>query len=68
MKKIIILMLVACALVSFAGCGEKKALHCDGCNTEVQVDVKSNMEEDWIIYCEECNEEFFGDDPLLGAE
>ena len=32
---------------------------------EVEVSESSNMEEDWIIYCAECNEELFDGDPLL---
>lgn len=66
MKKISIILLVSFMLLSLAACGKTKILHCDGCNREVKVKQDSNMEEDWIIYCEECNEEFFGDDPLLG--
>ena len=45
-----------------------KILHCDHCGTEIKVSESSNMEEDWIIYCETCNEELFGDDPLLGND
>lgn len=58
-----LLMLVICL---FCGCGEKKLLQCDHCGGEVKVDADSNMTEDWIIYCQSCNEELFGDDPLLG--
>ncbi len=66
MKKLSIILLVSFILLSLSACGKTKILHCDGCNREVKVKQDSNMEEDWIIYCEECNEEFFGDDPLLG--
>ena len=67
-KKIIVLLIsLAVALALFA-CGEKKVLHCDHCGAEVSVEAKSNMEEDWIIYCAECNEMLFGDDPLLGGD
>lgn len=59
-------LLMLCALL--CGCGEKKELTCDNCSKKVFVDADSNMEEDWAIYCEECNEELFGDDPILGAE
>ena len=59
-------LLMLCSLL--CGCGEKKELTCDNCSKKVYVDADSNMEEDWAIYCEECNEELFGDDPVLGAE
>lgn len=48
--------------------GYTKILHCDHCGEEVEVKESSNMEEDWIIYCEKCNEELFADDPLLGKQ
>ena len=43
-----------------------KTLHCDNCGTIVTVEQASNMEESWIIYCGPCNEELFGDHPILG--
>lgn len=68
-KRIItIFALLLILTLSLCGCGEKKTLHCDNCGIEVKADADSNMEEDWIIYCEDCNEELFGDDPVLGAE
>lgn len=35
--------------------GEKKIVHCDKCGGEIEIDADSAMEEDWIIYCEDCN-------------
>lgn len=69
MKKTLCVILVVCVLLVLASCGssEKKTLHCDRCGVEVEVEKNSNMAEDWIIYCETCNEELFGDDPLLGG-
>lgn len=67
MKKFIgIIFVVVCVFLVMTGCGKTKTLHCDNCNKEVEVKEKSNMTEDWIIYCETCNEELFGDDPILG--
>ena len=66
MKRIIFACLVIVLSFVVFGCGEKKILHCDNCQIEVKVDSSSNMEEDWIIYCEECNKELFGEDGLLG--
>ena len=37
-----------------AGCGEKKIVHCDGCGKECKIAADSPMEEDWIIYCSDC--------------
>ena len=68
MKKIIFILIVICTLLVLTGCGKTKILHCDHCGEEVEVKESSNMEEDWIIYCEKCNEELFADDPLLGKQ
>ena len=65
MKKVIILLSVVALLLALAACGATKILHCDHCGEEVEVEADSNMEEDWIVYCGKCNEELFGDDPLL---
>lgn len=66
MKKLICILLVISIFTLLAGCKGTKTLHCDSCNAEVVVKEDSNMTEDWIIYCESCNEELFGDDPILG--
>ena len=60
----IVAMLLA-VLLMLSGCGKTKLLHCDNCNKELTVEEGSNMEEDWIIYCPECEEELFGDDPVV---
>lgn len=66
LKKVFVFLLVF-TLFSCTACGASKILHCDSCGEEVQVKESSNMEEDWIIYCEECNESLFADDPILGG-
>ena len=39
------------------GCNEKKKIvHCDKCNKEISIDADSNMDEDWIIFCDECGD------------
>ena len=68
MKKIILILIAICMLLALTGCGKTKILHCDHCGEEVEVKESSNMEEDWIIYCEKCNEELFTDDPLWGKQ
>ncbi|MBQ4067002.1 MAG: hypothetical protein IJD22_05100 [Clostridia bacterium] len=54
MKKLIALLSALALLCILCSCGEKKVLHCDNCNTEVEVDASSNMEEEWSIYCGDC--------------
>lgn len=66
MKKIIVGVLFIVVLLSFTGCGAKRAIHCDSCGCELSVGEKSNVEEDWIIYCDACHDELWGDDPILG--
>ena len=68
MKKLLCLLICVTVLFVMSACGKTKTLHCDYCNKEVVVSEDSNMEEDWVLYCAECNEELFGDDPLLGAD
>lgn len=65
MKKIICFLMTLIMLFVMTGCGKTKILHCDNCQKEITVKEDSNMEEDWIVYCEECKEELFGDDPVL---
>lgn len=68
MKKLVIFILSAILCLSvFTGCVAKKELTCDHCGKTIKVPATSNMEEDWIIYCKKCNNELFGDDPLLGG-
>lgn len=62
MKKLLYLLMMLCILLAITGCGKTKTLHCDNCNKEVVVKENSNMEEDWAIYCAECNEKLFGDE------
>ena len=62
-----ILLAILLLLAMLTACGASKIVHCDHCGEEVEIKADSNMEEDWIIYCAQCNEELFGDDPLLGG-
>ena len=55
-KFILLFMALFCALSVTACSGEKKQLTCDGCGKTVEVGADSNMEEDWILFCEECGE------------
>ena len=66
MKKALCIVTLAIMLFVMTGCVKTRTLHCDACKKEVTVKESSDMQEDWIIYCEACNEELFGDDPILG--
>lgn len=66
-KRVLTALLIAVMLFAVVGCGRSKVLHCDHCNAEVEVKEDSNMNEDWAIYCESCNEKLFGNDPVLGT-
>ena len=57
MKKILLALLLVLSLLALSACGEKRIVHCDGCGKELQVNANSNMDEDWIILCEDCQKE-----------
>lgn len=65
MKKRMFLLALA-ALLTLAGCAEEtKTVICDGCGKELTIDADSNMDDSWIIYCHDCEIEFFGEDGLV---
>ncbi len=58
MKKIVLIISALLLLLSFAGCSANtKTLTCDNCGKEVKVAENNKMEEDWIVFCEECEAE-----------
>ncbi len=61
-RRIVWIALAAMAVLLLFGCGETKALHCDRCGKEIKVAVDSNMTEDWIILCEDCQKVLYPDD------
>ncbi len=64
MKRIVALALLL--LLLLCGCGEKKIVHCDHCGAEIEVDAKSDMnDEDWILFCKDCEDELYGDNPVV---
>ena len=50
----LLLLIVLAAALLLVGCGATKTLHCDRCGKELKVSADSNMEEDWTIYCSDC--------------
>ncbi len=65
MKKVLCFLAAACFLFSMAGCTKTKTLHCDKCNKEISVKEESDMNDDWGIYCKDCHEEIFNDNPIF---
>lgn len=59
MKKLLICIL-AMAMLPLFGCRKNgsatKIIHCDGCGKELEFPADSNVTEDWVILCDECNE------------
>lgn len=65
MKRFAAMLLTVLALLSLAACGKGKTVHCDHCGKEVALKAGSNIDEDWIIFCPACEEELFGDNPVV---
>ena len=65
MKKLICALLAVLMLLSMTACGPKKPVHCDACGEAVEIEADSNMTDEWLIYCGPCNEELFGDNPVV---
>ena len=67
MKKLLCLLLAAMLFCMLVGCATK-TVHCDACGEEITLTVNSNVEEDWIVFCKKCEEEHFGDNPVVSPE
>lgn len=62
MKKLLTLLLVVLALAAvLVGCGEKKTVTCDGCGTTIELEAGSKIEEDWIVFCKDCEPDIISD-------
>lgn len=61
MKRVAMLAVCIGIMTVFCGCGTK-VLHCDNCGKEIKVSKDSNMDEDWIIFCSECEKDLGLDD------
>ena len=57
-KKIILIISALLFILSFASCSAAtKTVTCDNCGKEIEVAENSNVNENWGIFCEECEEE-----------
>ena len=63
MKVKILIALLAVLLLT--GCSEPKTVKCDACGKPQQVEKGSNITDDWIVYCDECYTEIFGEEGLV---
>ena len=64
-KRIFSLILAVLLLLALAGCVKTKTVHCDHCGEELAINANSNMTDDWIIYCKQCENDLFGDNPVV---
>ena len=53
-KKLLLVMVLTLCLLALVGCGKKIVLHCDVCGKELYYDADSDVTEDWLIVCEDC--------------
>jgi hypothetical protein len=69
-RALTLLLAVIAALTLLTGCGlmKTKTLHCDYCGREVKVSADSDMTDDWIIYCSDCEKELGLDDLILARD
>lgn len=58
MKKVFCLALVLVMILG--GCGTRK-LTCDGCGAAITVREKSNVTDEWIVFCSTCEKELMDD-------
>lgn len=64
-RKVCVCLLFALLLAALAGCGAKRVVHCDACGKAVGIEASSNITEEWTLFCAECEETLFGDDPVV---
>ena len=57
MKKCICFLLALMLLLTLAACGEPVIVSCDRCGAEIEVDKNSNITDDWIVFCKDCENE-----------
>lgn len=67
MKKFILILMILSMIFAFTGCGEKKTLTCDYCGADVQVAEDSDITDEWLVCCDDCNVKY-GFDTLVAEE
>lgn len=65
MKKLALLLALLVLLSALTGCGEPKTVTCDHCGASIELSRNSNITDEWIIFCKTCEEELFGDNPVV---
>lgn len=66
--KILCLLLVVVMLLTLMGCGEKRTVTCDSCGTDIKLKADSNITDEWIVFCKDCELELFGEEGIVAAE
>ena len=70
-KRLPVLAVVLSLMAAFlCGCGKTAAVrtvHCDHCGKELSVPEDSNMTDNWILYCTDC-EKALGLDTIVPLE
>lgn len=67
-RKVICILLALTLLMVMAGCGKSRSVTCDGCGKQIRVGAGSEITDAWILYCQTCETELFGEDGLVPAE
>ena len=57
MKKALALFFAILFCLSLAGCAPTRTVHCDNCGKEIRISADSGMDEDWILFCKDCEKE-----------
>ena len=59
------LALILVLLLLLCGCSGTKTVTCDHCGSEITLSKDSNITDEWIVFCKECEENLFGDNPVV---
>ena len=68
MRKLALLLALLTLLTVLTGCGEPKTVSCDHCGATIELTRDSNITDEWIVFCKTCEEELFGDNPVVSPE
>ena len=59
------LALLLALLLLLSGCADPKTVTCDHCGAEITLNKGSNITDEWIVFCKECEENLFGENPVV---